>query len=131
MLRLPLALLPAAKEISISLSEKEIHPGQEIQGIVTLNYVGRFDSVVINSQIERTSDIFTYVALNGKKINYPYARLYILRADLGDRKSIEFTAKTQHVPLEGNYSNAKFRASIIQEHKEVSSDISFVKLLAS
>ena len=104
--------------------------GQELQGKVTLNYVGRFDSVVINSQIENSCDIFNYVNLDGKKINHPYGRLSIFKTDLHDPISISFTTITQHLPLsKSKPSNAKFRVAIIQEHKEVASDVAYVKVL--
>ncbi|MDF0679756.1 MAG: hypothetical protein P0116_02195 [Candidatus Nitrosocosmicus sp.] len=44
-----------------------------------INYTGRFDSISINSQIEDSSDVFTYTEINGKKINHPYARLSIMK----------------------------------------------------
>ncbi len=115
------------KQLSISLAEREVAAGQELHGTITINYAGRFDSVVINSQIENSSDVFSYINLNGKKINYPYARLSIFKADLGGRTVIEFTAMTKHVPS-GDHSNVKFRASIIQEHKEVVSDVEHIKI---
>ena len=78
--------------VSIKLAENEIMPGQEIHGTININYTNRFDSVVINSQIENSSDIFNYTSLNGKKINYQYARLSIFKSDLQDTKKLEFTA---------------------------------------
>ncbi|MGI8833627.1 MAG: hypothetical protein ACR2IS_13455, partial [Nitrososphaeraceae archaeon] len=66
-----------SKEVDIEVTQKEIMPGQEIHGTININYTGRFDSVVINSQIENSSDTFNYTSLNGKKINYQYARLSI------------------------------------------------------
>lgn len=106
--------------------------GQELHGTVEILYPGRFDSVVINSQIENSSDVFTYTSLNGKKINHPYARLSIFKAELGGRARIEFVASTKHVPPAGSsndHSGVKFRVSIIQEHKEVASDVAYVKVV--
>jgi hypothetical protein len=116
--------------VSIKLAENEIMPGQEIHGTININYTNRFDSVVINSQIEDSSDIFNYTSLNGKKINYQYARLSIFKSDLQDTKKLEFTAVTAHKPRDG-YTNAKFRVSIVQEHKEVVSALAFIKILGS
>src|SRR2546421_13022382 len=109
------------KGISITISQMEISSGQDVHGKINIYYPGRFDSIVINSQIENSSDIFHFINLNGKRIVYPYARLSILKDDIGNRKILEFIAETKHVPL-GNHSDVKFRAAIIQEHKEVSSD---------
>jgi len=116
------------KQVSISLAENEIVAGQDLHGTIVINYAGRFDSLVINSQIENSSDVFSYINLNGKKINYPYARLSIFKADLGGRTTIEFTAATKHVPP-ADHSSVKFRASIIQEHKEVVSDVAYIKII--
>ena len=112
----------------ITILQHEIFPSQELCGTINISYNGRFDSVVINSQIENSSDIFNFTFINGKKIGCPYARLSIWKDDLGNRKDLEFIAITEHLPP-GDYSNAKFRATIIQEHKEIASDIAYVKIL--
>lgn len=121
-------LASTQKQISIEFLETHIAAGQELHGRVALNYAGRFDSLVINSQIENSSDVFSYVNLNGKKINHPYARLSIFKAELGGKNPVEFITTTKHVPS-GDHSNVKFRASIIQEHKEVVSDVTYVKVV--
>ena len=115
------------KEISIQLETNEIQPNTEVHGRIQLNYNGRFDSIVINSQIENSSDIFNYTQLNGKRINHPYARLSIFKKDMNEKNTIEFTAISQHVPSK-DFSKVKFRTSIIQEHKEVANDILFLKI---
>ena len=117
------------KDVSISLTESSIIAGNDLHGTVVINYSGRFDSVVINSQIENSNDIFSYTSLNGKNIKHPYARLSIFKSELAGRNTINFTAFTNHVPTEGEYSNVKFRVSIIQEHKEVASDIAYAKII--
>ncbi|HEY3095142.1 MAG TPA: hypothetical protein VGJ42_05225 [Nitrososphaera sp.] len=116
------------KQISISLAESSIAAGEDLHGTVVTNYAGRFDSLVINSQIENSSDVFSYTNFIGKKIRHPYARLSIFKAELGGRTNIEFTATTNHVPA-GDHSSVKFRVSIIQEHKEVVSDIAYTKVV--
>jgi hypothetical protein len=122
--------MPLGKDVSVSLAQSQISAGQELRGTVTINYPGRWDSVVINSQIENSSDVFSYTSINGKKINHPYARLSIFKADLSGEAVIEFVATTKHVPA-GDHSNVKFRVSIIQEHKEVMSDIVYIKVVKS
>jgi len=116
------------KQVSISLAEGSVAAGEDLHGTVAINYPGRFDSVVINSQIENSSDVFSYSNLNGKKIKHPYARLSIFKAELGGRTTIEFIATTSHVPA-GDHSSVKFRVSIIQEHKEVVNDIAYIKVI--
>jgi hypothetical protein len=114
-------------DVNIELMEREIVSGQELHGTISVNYTGRFDSIVINSQIENSSDIFNYTSINGKKINHQYARLSIFKDDLKDNKNLEFTAVTSHKPR-NEHTNAKFRVAVIQEHKEVASALAFVKI---
>ncbi len=121
--------LSTQKDVSISLTESSIVAGNDLHGTVVINYNGRFDSVVVNSQIENSSDVFSYTSFNGKNIKHPYARLSIFKSELAGRNTINFTAITNHAPAEGEYSNAKFRVSIIQEHKEVVSDIAYTKII--
>ncbi len=120
--------MSAQKQISLSLAESTVAAGEDLHGTVAINYSGRFDSLVINSQIENSSDVFSYSSLNGKKIKHPYARLSIFKAELGGKTTIEFTARTDHVPA-SRHSSVKFRVSIIQEHKEVVSDIAYTKVV--
>jgi hypothetical protein len=119
-----------ANEVAISLAEKEVAAGQELHGTVTINYAGRWDSVVINSQIENSSDVFSYSLLNGKKIKHPYARLSIFKDELKGKTVVEFVSSTSHVPASGGYTSVKFRVSLIQEHKEIFSDIAYIKVVA-
>ena len=98
-------------DIIINFDKKEVKTDEELDGVIIINYSGRFDSIVINSQIENTSEIFNFVKLDDKKINYSYARMPILRQDLK------------------NHNEVKFRATIIQEHKEVADDVAFLKIV--
>ena len=102
-------------------------PGDDIHGTIILSYDSRYDTVVINSQIEDSSGTFEFIELNGRKIDYPYPRLSIFEKDISGQKRITFTAKTNHIPWEIS-TKVKFRVSIIQEHKEIASDISYLTL---
>jgi hypothetical protein len=115
------------KELFLTIEEKEIYPNEEIHGRIELNYNGRFDTIVINSHIENSSDICNYIELNGKKINHPYSRLSLYKKDLEEKRIINFIAITQHIP-KNDFSKVKFRTSIIQEHKEVANDILILKI---
>jgi hypothetical protein len=119
--------LKEIKGISIFLPEKEIPVGQDIYGTISIDYPGRFDSIVINSQIENSSDSFKFTSLNEKRIVHPYGRLSVLRDDIGTTRILKFIANTTHIPPY-RYSNVKFRVAIIQEHKEISSDVSYIKI---
>jgi hypothetical protein len=121
--------LSAQKDVSISLAESSVVAGNDLHGTVVINYSGRFDSVVINSQIENSSDVFSYTNINGKNVKHPYARLSIFKSELAGRNTIDFTATTNHVPAKGEHTNVKFRVSIIQEHKEVVSDVAYLKIV--
>jgi hypothetical protein len=114
-------------EVKISLQESRVVAGQELHGTVTINYTGRWDSVVINSQIENSSDVFSYSLLNGKKIRHPYARLSIFKDELKGKTVVEFVSSTNHVPV-SEPSSVKFRVTLIQEHKEIFSHITYIKV---
>ncbi len=113
--------------IFLDFKNKEISLGEELECIITINYTGRFDSISINSQIEDSSDVFTYTEINGKKINHPYARLSIMKKELQNPSSIRLKASTKHVP-KNTESVVKLRATLIQEHKEIASDVRFIKI---
>jgi hypothetical protein len=113
--------------ISIELTEEQATSGQDIHGTINLSYASRYDTIVINSQIEDSSGSFEFVELNGRKIDYPYPRLSIFEKDISGLKKITFTARTNHTPRDAS-AKVKFRVSIIQEHKEIASDISYLIL---
>ena len=114
-------------DILINFDRTDIKPKEEVNGVIKINYMGRFDSIVINSQIENSNDIFTFIKLNDKIINYSYARMPVLRQDLKNTSEIRFVVTTDHVPQVS--SNVKFRASIIQEHKEVANHVAFLRIV--
>lgn len=116
------------KQVFVLLVPSSVVAGEDLHGTVIISYPGRFDSLVINSQIENSSDVFSFTSLNGKKIKHPYARLSIFKAELGGQTTIEFTTMTTHIPVR-DHSKVKFRVSIIQEHKEVVSDIAFAQII--
>jgi len=115
------------KSIDLSITAKEADGRKEVDGKIIIDYSGRFDSLSINSQIEDSSDVFTYTEIDNKKINHPYARLSILKKDLQGPKIIKFKAFTNHIP-KATESNVKFRVTLIQEHKEIASDVKFIKI---
>lgn len=117
----------SSNPISIELTEEQATSGQDIHGTINLIYDSRYDTIVINSQIEDTSGNFEFVELNGRKIDYPYPRLSIFEKDISGQKKITFTARTNHIPRDAS-TRVKFRVSIIQEHKEIASDISYLIL---
>jgi hypothetical protein len=119
--------LSKIKDLTVRLDKNLIGTGENLSGCIEINYAGRFDSVVINSQIEDSSDVFNYVNLYGKKINHPYARLSLLKHEITESREIEFTITTSHVPPNFT-SNAKLRVSLIQEHKEIINEVMHFKI---
>ena len=117
----------SSNPISIVLTEERANSGQDIHGTINLSYDSRYDSIVINSQIESSTGTFEFVELNGRRIDYPYPRLSIFEKDISGQKKISFTAKTSYVPTDTS-TKVKFRVSIIQEHKEIGSDITYLLL---
>ena len=116
------------KNIDLQITEgKQTNEKKEIDGKIIINYTERFDSISINSQIEDSSDIFTYTEIDEKKINHPYARLSIFKKDIQNPNIIRFKAFTDHKPKTIE-SNVKFRATLIQEHKEIASVIKYIKI---
>ena len=115
------------KDVEILLESAEIHPGDEIRGTVTVGYPGRYDGVVINAQILDSNELIVYKSYNGKKISQNNARLFIGR-DLMPEGRAEFTAAIEFEPERQH--EVKFRVSIIEQHKEVESDVLFAKFSA-
>jgi len=112
-------------DIAFEVSPKEeIHPGDEIRGNVYVFYPGRYDGVVINAQISDSNQHVTYLSCNNKKIAQNVTRLFIGR-DLILNNRAEFTAVIKFEPQEEH--EVKFRASIIEQHKEIDSSIMFVR----
>ena len=112
------------KDILFKLNSTEIHPNSEIVGTISVTYPGRYDGVVINTQILDSNEHITYKSYNGKIISNNVARLFINKDVMSDNKA-EFTAVIKFEPTK-EYE-VKFRASIIEQHKEIESQIIFAK----
>jgi len=112
------------KDIEFSLNSKDIHPNSEIKGTITVSYPGRYDGVVINTTIMDSNEHIIYKSYNEKKISQNVSRLFINRNVMPDNKA-EFTAMITFEPKQEH--EIKFRASIIEQHKEIESQIIFAK----
>ena len=112
------------KDIVFSLEPREIHPGSEIRGTITVSYPGRYDGVVINTLILDSNEHIIYKSYNGKKISQNVSRLFINKDAMPENKA-EFTASIEFEPKQVH--EIKFRASIIEQHKEIESQIIFAK----
>ncbi len=113
-------------EIELKLENEKIVPYTEIRGNIQVNYKGRYDGVVINTQILNSNELIVYKSYNGKTISRNVSRLFISRDDMPQNKAT-FTASIEFRP--DYIHDIKFRVSIIQEHKEIESDVLFAKLV--
>jgi hypothetical protein len=114
------------KDIEITLENSCIKPHEIIKGKIQVNYSGRYDGVVVNTQILNSNQLIVYRSYNSKTISQNISRLFINRNDM-PQNTTEFTALIEFEPKEPH--EVKFRVSIIQEHKEIESDILFAKLV--
>ena len=103
-----------------------IKPHIEIKGKIHVNYSGRYDGIVVNTQILNSNQLIVYKSYNGKAISQNLSRLFINKNDM-PQNIAEFTAMIEFEPSQTH--DVKFRVSIIQEHKEIESDIVFAKLM--
>ncbi|HJU13330.1 MAG TPA: hypothetical protein VJ792_02615 [Candidatus Nitrosotalea sp.] len=114
------------KDIELKLDSITIRPHETIKATVKVNYPGRYDGVVVNTQILDSNQLIVYRSYNSKAITQNVSRLFINKNDM-PQNSAEFTASIEFDP--SGTHDVKFRASIIQEHKEIESDILFAKLV--
>jgi hypothetical protein len=112
------------KDIEVIL-QKELKPNVEFSGRIVVRYSGKYDSVVLNTQILDSNELMLFTGLNGKKISNRSSRLFISR-DVMPQNVAEFSAIITFEPQKKH--EVKFRASIIEQHKEVESDVVFAWL---
>ena len=115
------------KYIKLVLDNLNIKPNSEIKGHVTVNYPGAYDGVVINTLIMDSNKLIVYKSYNDEKISDNVSRLFISRDVMPDNKA-DFTASIEFEPEQSH--DVKFRASIIEQHKEVESVQLFAKFSA-
>ena len=112
------------RDIEFKLNSMEIKPDSEIKGTILVSYPGRYDGVVINTQILDSNEHIVYKSYNGKNISQNVSRLFINRDTMPENKA-EFTALIKFEPKQEH--EIKFRVSIIEQHKEIESQIIFAK----
>ena len=109
-------------DLDFKLNSNDIHQDSEIIGTISVSYPGRYDGVVINTQILDSNEHIIYKSYNGKKISQNVSRLFINKDVMPEHKA-EFTAT---INFEANQEHeVKFRVSIIEQHKEIESKIIF------
>ena len=112
------------KDIEFELNSLEIHPNSEIKGNISVSYPGRYDGVVINTQIFDSNEHIIYKSYNQKNISQNVSRLFINKEVMPENKA-EFTAQINFETKQEH--EVKFRVSIIEQHKEIESQIIFAK----
>lgn len=112
------------KDITLELDTDKIKPHKEVKGKITVNYPGRYDGVVVNTQVIDSNELIVYRSYNDTKISQNVSRLFISKDSMKD-STAEFTVSIEFEPKKEH--DVKFRASIIEQHKEIESDIVFAK----
>ena len=112
------------KDLEFKLNSIEIHPDSEIKGTIAVSYPGRYDGVVINTTILDSNEHIIYKSYNEKKISQNVSRLFINKDVMPEDKA-EFTAIINFQPNQEH--EVKFRVSVIEQHKEIESQIIFAK----
>ena len=115
------------KYIKLVLDNPNIKPRAEIRGHVTVEYPGTYDGIVINTLIMDSNELIVYKSYNDEKISNNVSRLFISKDVMPDNKA-DFTASIEFEPKQSH--DVKFRASIIEQHKEVESVQLFAKFSA-
>jgi len=115
------------KYIKLVLENLDIKPNSEIKGHVTVDYPGAYDGIVINTLIMNSNELIVYKSYNNEKISNNVSRLFISK-DVMPNNEARFTASIEFKPNQSH--DVKFRASIIEQHKEVESDQLFAKFSA-
>ncbi|SMH72343.1 hypothetical protein [Candidatus Nitrosotalea okcheonensis] len=114
------------KDIEIKIENLTFRRSEIIKGKIQVNYSGRYDGVVVNAQILGSNQLIIYRSYNNKSISQNLSRLFINKNDM-PQDLVEFTASIEFETKEVH--EIKFRASIIQEHKEIESDVVFGRLM--
>ena len=117
----------SVKYIELVLDTLDIKPNSEIRGHVTVDYPGKYDGIVINTLIMNSNELIVYKSYNEEKISDNVSRLFISKDVMPDNKA-DFTASIEFEPDQSH--DVKFRASIIEQHKEVESVQLFAKFSA-
>ena len=112
------------KDLEFGLNLTDIHPDSEIKGDITVSYPGRYDGIVINTTISDSNEHIIYRSYNGKEISQNVSRLFISKDVMPEHKA-EFTAVISFEPEQEH--EVRFRVSIIEQHKEIESQIIFAK----
>ncbi len=113
------------KDLEFKLDSVDIHPDSQIRGTILVSYPGRYDGVVINTTILDSNEHIIYKSYNKREISQNVSRLFISKDVMMPDHKAEFTAIIGFEPEQEH--EVKFRVSIIEQHKEIESQIIFAK----
>src|SRR3989442_15637694 len=97
------------KDVEIRMENLNIKPHTVIRGKVQVNYSGRYDGVVVNTQILNSNQLIVYKSYNGKVISQNLSRLFINKNDM-PKNMVEFTSEKEFEPSQTN--NVKLHVSL-------------------
>lgn len=117
------------KALRINVKQNNIIPQSDIDGSVTINYSGRFDGVQVNTYVTGTNEHVQFVSIDGRRISL-FVRLFVGKEEIGEKNSFNFVARLEQTNLP-KQTSIRFRAAIIQQHKEVESDVIFVPVASA
>ena len=69
------------KDIELKLDNLNIKPYETIKARIQVNYPGRYDGVVVNTQILNSNQLVVYRSYNNKTITQNVSRLFINKND--------------------------------------------------
>ena len=116
-----------ANNINITEFDAQFDPAKQTSQLQDAIASGKYDGIVINTLIMNSNELIVYKSYNDKKISNNVSRLFISRDVMPDNKA-NFTASIEFEPEQSH--DVKFRASIIEQHKEVESVQLFAKFSA-
>lgn len=111
-------------DIKLEVTPDVFHYTDTVHGTVSVSYPGRYDGIVVNAQVLDSNHHMTYTSYNDTKVSGMVARLFIPRKEI-TQNTARFEAKAKF-EADRDYE-VKFRASVIEQHKEVDSHTVFVK----
>ena len=100
-------------------------PGGAVSGTVSVGFAGRYDGISINTQVIGYSGLLRFRSLDGRPAS-AVGRLFVPRDEVRGG-IIRFEASPES---DGPEAEAKVRAAIIEQHKEIESASAFVRLAA-
>lgn len=95
---------------------------KDVCGVITVAYRGMYDGVVINALVTGSNALVSFVSYNDKDVASSKSRLFVPSTEI-TKGQFEFVAKI--IPEPKGAHEIRLRASIIEQHKEVESDLVF------